>query len=53
VRCELDRRAYPKGQAVTDAQMATVRLAPHRFHGDWNYTHSSGPAPSVIRSLIS
>jgi hypothetical protein len=38
VRCELDRRAYPKGQAVTDAQMATVRLAPHRFHGDWNYT---------------
>ena len=38
VRCELDRRAYPKGQVVTDAQMATVRLAPHRFHGDWNYT---------------
>ena len=19
-------------------QMATVRLEPHRFHGDWNYT---------------
>ena len=23
---------------MTDAQMATVRLERHRFHGDWNYT---------------
>jgi len=38
VRCELDRGAYPKGQDVSDAQMATLALAPHRFHGDWNYT---------------
>jgi len=38
VRCELDRGTYPKGQDVTDAQMATLNLVPHRFHGDWNYT---------------
>jgi hypothetical protein len=38
VRCELDRRPYPKGQAVTDEQMATIHLVPHPFHGDWNYT---------------
>jgi hypothetical protein len=38
VRCELDRGAYPKGQDVTDAEMATLNLVPHRFHGDWNYT---------------
>ena len=38
VRCELDRGAYPKGQDVTDAQMAALNLDPHRFHGDWNYT---------------
>ena len=38
VRCELDRGAYPKGETITDAQMATLQLAPHRFHGDWNYT---------------
>ena len=38
VRCELDRGAYPKGQDVSDAQMATLHLAPHPFHGDWNYT---------------
>ncbi len=38
VRSEIDRTTYPKGVAVTDAQMATVHLQPHRFHGDWNYT---------------
>jgi len=38
VRCELDRGAYPKGEMITDAQMAKLQLAPHRFHGDWNYT---------------
>jgi hypothetical protein len=38
VRCELDRGTYPKGHDVTDAQMATLNLVPHRFHGDWNYT---------------
>ena len=38
VRCELDRGAYPKGQAISDAQMAHLTLTPHRFRGDWNYT---------------
>ena len=43
VRCELDRGAYPKGETITDAQMATLTLAPHRFHGDWNYTLNPRP----------
>jgi hypothetical protein len=38
VRSELDRGDYPKGITVTDAQLATVCLERHRFHGDWNYT---------------
>ena len=38
VRSELDRRRYPDGVTVTDAQMAAVRLGRHEFHGDWNYT---------------
>jgi hypothetical protein len=38
VRCELDRGVYPKGETITDAQMATLQLVPHRFRGDWNYT---------------
>ena len=37
VTCRLDRRRYPVGRKVTDAEYATVRLYPHRFHGDWNY----------------
>ena len=46
VRSEIDRRRYPDGVTVTDAQMATVRLTRHAFHGDWNYTIY--PARSVI-----
>ena len=38
VRSEIDRKLYPKGVVVTDEQMSTVRLQPHRFHGEWNYT---------------
>lgn len=38
VRCELDKGQYPKGQEISDEQMAQIRLVPHRFHPDWNYT---------------
>jgi hypothetical protein len=38
VRCRLDRRRYPVDRKVTDAEFATVRLLPHRFHGEWNYS---------------
>jgi transposase len=44
VRSELDRRRYPGGVKVTDAQMARIRLQPHRFHGEWNYTIQPQPA---------
>ena len=37
VRCILDTRRYPKEVKVTDEQMATIRLKPDSFHGDWNY----------------
>jgi hypothetical protein len=40
VHCELDRGDYPKGIAVSDAQMATIRITPDKFHGEWNYTIS-------------
>jgi hypothetical protein len=38
VRCMLDQRRYPKEVKVSDDQMATVRLRPHPFHGEWNYS---------------
>jgi len=50
VRSELDRRRYPDGVTVSDAQMATVQLKRHEFHGDWNYTIAPRftPPPSLI-----
>ena len=38
VRCMLDQRRYPKEVKVTDDQMASIRLRPDAFHGDWNYS---------------
>ncbi len=38
VTCRLDRRRYPAGHRVSDAEIATVNLRPHTFHGEWNYT---------------
>jgi hypothetical protein len=38
VRCILDQRKYPNKLAVSDEQMATIKLVPDKFHGDWNYT---------------
>lgn len=38
VRCELDKGRYPKGQKITDDQMATLNIKPDKFHGEWNYT---------------
>ena len=40
VRCELDRRRYPKSIPVSDEQMRLVRLTPDEFHGEWNYSIS-------------
>ena len=38
VTCRLDRRKYPKGRKVTNAEMKHVNLERDTFHGDWNYT---------------
>ena len=40
VRCELDQNAYPAGIKVSDAEMQVVKLTPHDFHVEWNYTVS-------------
>ena len=37
VSCRLDRRKYPTGRKVSDAEMKRVNLERHKFHGDWNY----------------
>ena len=50
VRAGLDPGSYPTGTEISDAQMAAVPLARHRFHGDWNYTidpRPASPAPAT------
>jgi hypothetical protein len=38
VQAELDTAIYPTKIKVSNADLATVRLTPHAFHGEWNYT---------------
>jgi len=48
VYARLDETDYPKGVAVSDAEMARVNLTRHDFHGDWNYTIT--PSTTLIKS---
>ena len=38
VKALLDTAAYEPGQKIPDDQMRALKLKPHTFHGDWNYT---------------
>ena len=38
VKAALDNHTYDTGVKVTDEEVARLRLAPHPFHGEWNYT---------------
>jgi hypothetical protein len=38
VRAALDTNHYETAVKVSDEELATVKLKPHPFHGDWNYT---------------
>jgi Rhodopirellula transposase DDE domain len=37
VHAWLDENYYPKGQKVTDAELAECRIRRQRLHGEWNY----------------
>ena len=57
VHAELDTGLYPVGVQVSDAEMDAVPVIGHGFHGDWNYTISSGsgslaPAPDPRDPLL-
>jgi hypothetical protein len=38
VKALLDTREYEPGQKISEEEMRALRLKPHTFHGDWNYT---------------
>ena len=50
VLCELDDNTYPKGITVSDAEMESLNIQRHAFHGEWNYTiaPSNQPSEAVI-----
>ena len=38
VKAQLDKRRYPVKVKVTDDEMKMVKIKPHNFHGEWNYS---------------
>jgi hypothetical protein len=40
VKAALDTNHYDTALKVSDAELSRIRLKPHQFHGDWNYTIS-------------
>jgi len=38
IQAAYDPNWYPTGVKITDAELAAVPLAPHDWHGEWNYT---------------
>jgi hypothetical protein len=40
VKAALDTNQYDTKIKVSDEQLARLKLTPHEFHGDWNYTLS-------------
>lgn len=50
VYAQLDENEYPTKIKVTDAELATVNMERHNFHGDWNYTVHPSSYGAVIKS---
>lgn len=38
VKAKLDKKAYPTKVKISDEEMKSLNVLPHKFHGDWNYT---------------
>ena len=52
VKCELDSGTYPPKIKVSDEQMSEIRLVPHPFHGEWNYTIKPGAQIKICRKKL-
>jgi hypothetical protein len=37
IKAEIDNAKYPLKTKVTDAELATLKIKHHKFHGEWNY----------------
>jgi hypothetical protein len=46
VQAGYDPAWYPKGVKITDTELAALPLAPHDWHGEWNYTLNAQTDPA-------
>ena len=56
VQTIFEPRSYPKGQKVSDAEMAALNIEPHAILPTWNYTirpRTPAPRPVQLREVIS
>lgn len=44
IKSALDKNHYDKAIRVSDEELASIHIKPHRFHGDWNYTIRPSPS---------
>jgi len=45
VKSAVDTKVYTKGIEVSDDELASVKLKPHDFHGEWNYCPGQNKSP--------
>ena len=38
IDCIIDKQEYERGIEITDEEFDAIKLKPHEFHGEWNYT---------------
>lgn len=38
IKARLDKNKYQRGIKVSEDELKKIALAPHKFHGEWNYT---------------
>lgn len=38
VACRLDKRKYPIGRKISQAEWESIKITRDKFHGDWNYS---------------
>jgi len=51
VRAHRDTDTYPLGIKISKAELAAVPVAPHEFHGDWNYTVDPASKASITTTM--
>jgi hypothetical protein len=49
VEAVLDTNTYPTGMRISKAQMKTVPISRHDFHGEWNYCIHSGQTLETVQ----